>query len=186
MISDDARTHWKQLRRTSLVDTPFIRVYSDKIQLPAGQIIEDYTVVSLPDGVVVVATDEHNRLITQFEYKYAVDRTILNLPSGGVDPGQGILQAAAKELREETGYVSDDLELIQSIGEYPSKQTHSLHIVRAKNARKVVDVEHEVTESISKVNLITSDMDNYGGVFDMSYTIAAIAGTVPDFLKKNS
>jgi len=176
--------HWKRLDRTTIVDTPFIKLFSDTIELPSGHVIDDYTVVSLPDGVVIVATDEQGRLITQFEYKYAIDRTILNLPSGGALKGESILEVAAKELREETGYVSDDLVLVQSLSEYPSKQTHAIHIVRARNARKLEETSHEVTEAIGPVNLLSANMDDFGGVFDATYTVAALAITLPEFLKR--
>jgi len=176
--------HWKLINRNTIIDTPYIKLFSDTIELPSGHVIDDYTVVSLPDGVVIVATDEQDRLITQFEYKYAIDRTILNLPSGGAAEGESILEAAAKELSEETGYVSDDLELVQSLSEYPSKQTHTIHIVRARNARKIEETTHEVTEAIGPVNLLSPDMADFGGVFDATYTVAALAITLPEFLKR--
>jgi 8-oxo-dGTP pyrophosphatase MutT (NUDIX family) len=55
---------------------------------------------------VVVATDEEGKLLTQFEYKYAIDKTILNLPSGSVGEGMSPLEVAAQELREETESIS--------------------------------------------------------------------------------
>jgi ADP-ribose pyrophosphatase len=177
--------HWQRLSRDTLVDTRFIKVYQDKVQLPTGDTFDDYTVATLPSGVVIVATDEDGKLITQFEYKYAIDKVILNLPSGSVEGNELPLEAAAKELLEETGYVSEELELIQTTYEYPSKLNHLLYIVRAKNARKVQEATHEATESISEVHLIDADMPDYGGIFDTTYNIAALALTLPEFLRKN-
>lgn len=162
-----------------------MKVYQDTVRLPTGEVVDDYTVASLPSGVVIVATDTEGRLITQFEYKYAIDKVILNLPSGGIEDGLPPLEVAAKELLEETGYVSTDLELIHTVHEYPSKLDHKLHIVRAKNAVKVQEPEHELTESISEVRLITADMSDYGGIFNTTYNITALALTLPEFLKKN-
>lgn len=174
---------WQRLSRDTLLDTKFLKVYQDTVKLPSGAVFDDYTVASLPSGVVVVATDTKGRLLTQFEYKYAIDRVILNLPSGSIENGKSPLEVAAIELLEETGYKSSELELIQTTYEYPSKLDHKLHIVRAKNAAKVRAVQHEATESISEVHLITSDMSDYGGVFDTTYTITALALTLPEFLK---
>ena len=180
---DSKPDKWQQLDRKTLLDTRFMKVYQDTIQLPNGAVFDDYTVATLPSGVVVVATDPEGRLLTQFEYKYAIDKVILNLPSGSIENGKSPLEVAALELLEETGYESNELELIQTTYEYPSKLDHKLHIVRAKNAVKVKDVQHEATESISEVHLITSDMADFGGVFDATYTIAALALTLPEFLK---
>jgi len=176
--------HWERLSRKNLVDTKFLKVYEDTVKLPTGQVFDDYTVASLPSGVVVVATDTEGRLITQFEYKYAIDQVILNLPSGSVENGRSPLEVAAIELLEETGYKSDELEFIQTTYEYPSKLDHELHVVRAKNAVKVQDAVHEATESISDVHLITSEMKDYGGVFNTTYTITALALTLPEYLKR--
>lgn len=177
--------NWKQQNRKTVYKSKFLSLYTDEITLPNGTQIPDYSVVELPNGVVIVATDSEDRLITQFEYKYAIDKVILNLPSGSVEPGVDVVEMAKRELREETGYLSDDMELIQTLYEYPSKLTHVIHIVRAKNAYKAHEVQHEATESISQVHLITPDMEDYGGVFDATYTVSALALTLPEYLKRN-
>ncbi len=181
---DSKPTKWQRLNRTTLIDSKFLKVYQDTVKLPNGAIFDDYTVASLPSGVVVVATDSEGRLITQFEYKYAIDTVILNLPSGSVEYDRSPLEVAALELLEETGYESADMELVQTVSEYPSKLDHRVHIVRARNAVKVKEPAHEATESISEVHLITADMPDYGGVFDTTYNITALALTLPEFLKR--
>lgn len=180
---DSKPQKWQRLNRETLLDTKFMKVYQDTVGLPTGAIFDDYTVATLPSGVVIVATDVEGRLITQFEYKYAIDRVILNLPSGSVEHGRSALETAAIELLEETGYESKELEFIQTTYEYPSKLDHKLHIFRARNAVKIKETAHEETESISKVHLITADMPDYGGVFDTTYNITALALTLPEFLK---
>jgi len=175
---------WKRLKRETVLDTKFIKVFNDHVQLPSGHIMDDYSVVSLPSGVVIVATDLEGKLITMHEYKYAVDKTILTLPAGSIEEGEDPLEVAAKELLEETGYTSNDMKLVQEAYEYPSKLSHSQFIVRARNARKSSVVKHEASEDISPVGLISADMDDYGGEFDSMYNIAALALTLPEYLER--
>lgn len=176
--------HWKRKERRTVYSSKFLEVFSDTVELPNGTVVDDYSVVKLMDGVIIIATDEDNKLITQYEYKYAIDRTILNLPSGSIEKSESPLEVAAKELLEETGYESDELELVQTVYEYPSKLEHIIHFVRARNARLVKDVSHEETENISPVKLLSKDDEDYGGVFDATYTIAGLALTLPEFLSR--
>lgn len=180
---DSRPSKWQRLKRETLLDTKFMKVYQDTVKTSGGAIFDDYTVATLPSGVVVVATDTEGRLLTQFEYKYAIDQIILNLPSGSIEDGVSVLDTAAKELLEETGYESVELELILETYEYPSKLDHRLYVVRAKNAVKVRESTHEETESISDVHLIAADMPDYGGIFNTTYTIAALAVTLPEFIR---
>jgi len=158
-----------------------MKVYLDEVQLPNGGTIPDYSVVTLPSGVIVVATDTEGKLITQYEYKYAINKTILNLPSGGVEDGLSVLENAKKELLEETGYASDEVELIADFYEYPSKADHHIYIVRIKNAHKIKEPEHETTENISPVRLISPN-ETSKDKFDTTYAVSALAAAAPEFL----
>lgn len=176
--------HWKQLQRKTLLDTPYMKVWQDDVELQNGSVIEDYSVVSLPNGVVVVATDENNNNLIGFdEYKYAVDEILFTLPAGGIDKDETPVEAAARELLEESGYVSDDLEQIAELYVYPSKVKHTNYIVRAKNAKKLSSVAHEETEAIGQVQLIpvsTLKELRLAGKFNTTYMLSALALSFPE------
>jgi 8-oxo-dGTP pyrophosphatase MutT (NUDIX family) len=175
---------WARKARKVLVKKPYLNVYEDVVELHNGETIDDYTIVSLPNGVVVVATDHDGKLITQYEYKYAINRTVLTLPAGCVEEGDSILGTAARELLEETGYKSDELELVQTVHEYPSKADHTLYIVRAKNAKKVSAAQHDATENISPVLLLSPGDKEVPDLFCVTSTISALALTLPDYLER--
>lgn len=160
-----------------------MKVHYDEVSLPNGHVIHDYSVVTLPSGVVVVATDTEGRLITMREYKYAIDKVIMNIPSGSIEGGMSVLEIAAKELIEETGYISDNLEHVTTLYEYPSKANHEVHIIRARNARKVADVRHEASETIGEVELLK--LPRVRALLrkrevEAMYVVAALALTLPE------
>lgn len=173
---------WKLLKRSTVYDTEYAKLYSDNVVLPNGHQIEDYSIISFPNGVVVVATDRNNKLIAVKEYKYAINKTILNLPSGTAEKGLTIEELAKKELLEETGYTSDEIKVVREIYEYPSKLTHSIFIVRMINAIKISEVSHDESEQISEVILLDSKT-KIDEKFNTSYNIAAIALTLPEFIR---
>lgn len=176
---------WKKLKRRTILSTPFIDVWEDTVQLPNGHVIEDYSLVNLGDGVLIVATDEEDNLITFREYKYAANDILLGFPGGGVNADETPIQAAARELLEETGYESIELEYVAPLHVYPSKIVHMNHIVRAKNARRIAKPEHEVTESIGEIELVPlSDIARLQkeGVLNATYLLAALALTMPEYL----
>jgi ADP-ribose pyrophosphatase len=178
---------WELLGRTSILKTPHIEVSEDVVRLPSGVIIDDFSVVDLPDGVMIVATDEKDRLITFREYKHAANKYLLLFPGGQIDEGETPSEAAIRELREETGYESVDVEYIAPLQVHPSKLIHINHIVRIKNARYIGAEHHETTESIGPVELV--ELDNIAamqekGDFNATYLLAALALTLPEYLRR--
>ncbi|MDB5165258.1 MAG: hydrolase [Candidatus Saccharibacteria bacterium] len=179
------KSSWKRLNRKTLYDSRFMKMYEDTVELPSGHLMDDYSVVDLPDGVLVVATDEENNVLVIDEYKYAADDTFLTFVAGGIDGSESVLEAARRELVEETGYDTDDLELLAQLDVYPSKVIHKSSIVRARNIRKVTTTNHEASEGIGNIRLISpAELKSSlkGGKIKTTYMLAAIALAFPEIL----
>jgi ADP-ribose pyrophosphatase len=140
---------WKRLGRKTIHNTPHLRVHVDTVQLPDGAVMDDYSVVEFNDPVLNIVTDQGGNVLMLEEYRYAIDQTMWNVPAGSIRAGSEDMALAAKrELLEETGYTSDDITRVGELHDYPTKATHTVHVFRVKNARKVADVQHEASESI--------------------------------------
>lgn len=168
--------NWRTLKRKVIYNSKFLKVYENIIKLPSGEIINNYTTVQKPDYVMVVATDTNNNLISIEEFKYAADQKLLTLPAGHLKQGESAIDRARLELLQETGYTSNNFNKIGKLYEYPSKDLHTITLVRVKNAKSVRKVNHEPTESI-KVKLIPlQDLKKIlkKGKFKVSSSIAAL------------
>lgn len=99
---------WKTLSRSTLLDTgKFLKIENHVVELPDGQVIEDWPWVIIPDYVNVVAVTPNQDFIFFRQVKYAVEGTSLAIVGGMIDPGETPFEAAKRELIEETGYAAD-------------------------------------------------------------------------------
>ncbi len=91
-----------------LLDTgKFLKVENHVVELPDGQVIDNWPWVIIPDYVNVVAVTTEQKFICFRQVKYAVEGTSLAIVGGIIDPGEMPLAAAMRELREETGFEAD-------------------------------------------------------------------------------
>lgn len=101
---------WPVNSTRTVYENAWIRVREDQVTRPDGS-PGVYGVVSLHhDAVFVVALTPDEEIVLVDVDRHTVGRS-LEVPSGGSD-GEGPLVAAARELREETGCVADDLRVI--------------------------------------------------------------------------
>ncbi|HEY9790891.1 MAG TPA: NUDIX hydrolase [Candidatus Obscuribacterales bacterium] len=61
-------------------------------------------IVEHPGGVVIACKPSGNEVLLIRQYRYAIDKELIELPAGRLDPGEDRLSAAKRELIEETGY----------------------------------------------------------------------------------
>jgi ADP-ribose pyrophosphatase len=93
-----------------------------------------YNVLRCGDGVCVLAvTGEDYYLIR--EYKYAIGRHILQLPSGSIDHGEEPLQAGKRELLEEAGLAAETWTPLGLVHPYPTNVASAVHLFLAHDAR---------------------------------------------------
>lgn len=95
--------------RESMVDTVkvyeghFLTVRRDVVRLPDGrQASREY--VNHPGAVMIVPLLPDGRLVLERQYRYPVQRVMIEFPAGKLDAGEGGLVCAQRELWEETGY----------------------------------------------------------------------------------
>jgi ADP-ribose pyrophosphatase len=109
----------KSLSRILKFQGRIVNVYHDDIELPNGR-HSMREVVTHPGGVCVAARDETGRFLIVEQFRYAFKREILEFPAGKLEPNEDPLEAALRELEEETGYVAHKMialgELYPSVG----------------------------------------------------------------------
>lgn len=94
-----------QLSTEQVWQGKLLDVRRDTVRLPDGNTgVREYIVH--PGAVVIIPVLPDGKLLFERQHRYAVRRTLLELPAGKIDPGEDILVTAQRELREETGHVA--------------------------------------------------------------------------------
>ncbi|HLU79960.1 MAG TPA: NUDIX hydrolase [Burkholderiaceae bacterium] len=95
------------LQSESVYEGSFLKVRRDTVRLPNGREgIREY--VRHPGAVVVIAFLDDERVVMIRQYRYPVQRLIVEFPAGKLDAGESPLVCAQRELLEETGYSAHD------------------------------------------------------------------------------
>jgi ADP-ribose diphosphatase len=81
-----------------------------------------------PGGAVVVAVKENGKIIFVKQYRYPLDKALIELPAGKLEKNEDPIHCAIRELEEETGYSSGKIEKLGSIFTTPGFCTEELHI----------------------------------------------------------
>lgn len=106
---------YKRLERNLIAKGAIIDYYQDTMQIPNGNIAK-WDLIDHKGAAAVVAVRGDGRILMVRQYRNALERETLEIPAGGLnDREEPTIDAAARELEEETGYVSDELELLNSI-----------------------------------------------------------------------
>src|SRR5690348_12024884 len=96
---------WKVLSYRQILDTPYLKIRSEEVEIPNGPIVADYYIIENRGWVGVVPFTADGRFLINQQYKHGIGREVLEFPAGGIDPHEtDPLETARRELMEETGY----------------------------------------------------------------------------------
>ncbi len=105
--SADLFPHLTEIKTASEVALKgyFLNVLRDTVRLPNGQLTTREFVVH-PGAVMVIALLDDGQVVLERQYRYPMQRAMIEFPAGKLDAGEGALACAQRELLEETGYVA--------------------------------------------------------------------------------
>lgn len=142
---------WTCRARELAYSSDYLKVYRDIVILPNGESMV-YDWYHARDFCVVVALAK-GRLVAIENYRYPADEWFLELPAGHIEDGETPLQAAERELEEETGYRPERLDYLQWY--YVSARTLQRgHVVFAPSCVKT-ETNRESSE-LQRVKLVTA------------------------------
>lgn len=140
---------WRILRSDRVVDNRWLSVRQDVCALPDGRVVDDYFVVDDPEVACIVAlTGERNCLLVE-QYKHGIGRACLEIPGGLFDESDAdALAVAQRELREETGHISDRWLKLGVLAISPSRTTVQMHLFAALDCTLVGEQSLDPNEEI--------------------------------------
>lgn len=168
---------WKTLSSRYVLDDPWLKVRADDCETAEGRKVAPYYVVELPDFVHVAAITARAELVVVRQYRQGTQRIHLELPAGIIEAQDADpVDAARRELLEETGYEADGWRRLAVWNVNPARQANRQHLIIADQARSVAAQKLDGAESLT-VELLPLDdaMDAVlSGAFDSTQHIAAV------------
>lgn len=96
--------NWVILHSSYVFVCPWLKVRKDVVRFPNGVGIPDFYVTEAPDWVNVIAITTEGKFIIEEQYRHGIQKVCFELCAGMVDEGETPIEAAKRELQEETGF----------------------------------------------------------------------------------
>ena len=106
----------KTLKSEKIYKGAIINLRRDKVTVQGGTSYRE--IIEHNGGAVIAALTEDKKLVMVRQYRKPADKVMLEVPAGKIDPGEKPLDAAVRELKEETGYTAAKVEFLTQF--YPS------------------------------------------------------------------
>ncbi len=138
--------------REEIFDGYIVHLVRDTVSLPNGASATREVVLHHGAVCVVPVTDE-GEIIMERQFRYPFDKVIWEIPAGKLDRGEfDHLEAAKRELREETGYTAEKYTFIGEFYPSPAILSENIHMYIATGLKKG-DQELDEDEFLEVVKL---------------------------------
>lgn len=142
---------WTLLDSKYIIQRPWATLRVDKLQLPNGNIKDEYYVLEYPTWVNMVAFTEDNELLFVRQYRHGSGEIMVELPAGVVEEGEDPAEAARRELLEETGYSFTSIAYVCMLYANPATSGNLTYTYVLRGGKKVQEQQLDSSEDIEVV-----------------------------------
>ena len=150
---------WQRVRADVVGRYRVFDVVSSEMRTPDGALVPRplYT-FRCDDWANILAITDDDRVVLVWQYRHGTDAMSLEIPGGVVDPHEAPIDAARRELREETGYACDSIEPLCVVHPNPALQGNRHHAFLARGAKLAGATHFDDTEELEVVLVPRRDL----------------------------
>lgn len=177
---------WEEISTEHIVQDQWIDFRKSSYRYPDGRIFEPFYSYSRRDYVVVVASDEEGRYLCVRQFRQGIREVTTEFPAGGIERKDGkeyggrcdaeaALDAAKRELMEETGYCSDEWKYLLTIPSNATISDNYATIFMAENCRPAGEQALDETEILHVEKHTAEEIENmiHNGGFKQAVHVMA-------------
>ena len=176
---------FERIDRQLVAKGAIVDYYHDIVKIPNGNVVT-WDFIWNKGAAAVVPVRDDGKIIMVRQYRNAIDRETLEIPAGGLDtPEEPTLDAAARELEEETGFKTDELEFLISIKTTVAFCNENIDIYVARNlkpSKQNLDEDEYINVEAYSVEELCEMI--YAGKIEDSKTVSAIMSYKNKYLNK--
>lgn len=167
----------KTLSGETLYEGKIITLRVEEVELPDGNRAKR-ELIKHPGAVAVIPITADGKLILVEQYRKALERSLVEIPAGKIDPGEAPEVTAVRELEEETGYGAKEFSYIQSFATSPGFADEIIHLYLAQGLYTIDNPaagdEDEFIELLELTIEQAEDMVATGKIFDAKTAFAVL------------
>lgn len=156
----------KYVNRELLYTGRFLEIIKEVYELPNGKTVEKEKVIKNKgkNSVIIIpqvySRNIHNDYILTFQSRIK-DQVLAEFPAGYIEDNESPIEAAKRELLEETGYTSNDMVVLDEAFTSPGIDNSKTYIVLAENCQKIGNPTDKGTELLSYGVFTRNELDYF-------------------------